>query len=86
MFELRIYDRRPSCLARFRHGGYAAIAPVEQRSVMDVTTAMTGTGDIAVSADVQETAKVLLFPVQSDRPGRKQNGRPKVRAKGRKKS
>lgn len=85
MFELSLYDRRPSCLVRFRHGGYAAIMPVGQRSIVDVATAMTGTGDIALSADMPESAKVLPFPGQSERPGR-MNGRAKVRTKGRKKT
>ena len=86
MFELRLYDRRPSCLVRFRHGGYAAIAPVGQRSIIDIATAVTGTGDIAVSAERPESAKVLLFPGQTEPIGRKKNGRPKARAKARQKN
>lgn len=86
MFELRLYDRRPSCMVRYRHGGYAAIVPFGQRSIVDVATAKTGTGDIAITTEVPETATVLPFPGQSERPGRKKNTRLKGRPKGRKKS
>ena len=86
MFELRLYNRRPSCLIRYRHDGYTAIFPLGQKSVIDVATAKTGTGDIAVSADPPETGKVLPFPGQTDRPGRKQNVRSKGRSNGRKKT
>lgn len=85
MFELRLYNRRPSCLIRYRHGGYAAIFPLSQRSAIDIATAKTGTGDIAVTAEAPETAKVLPFPAQTDRPGRKKNVRLKGRPSGRKK-
>ncbi|MBI10431.1 MAG: hypothetical protein CMM55_13000 [Rhodospirillaceae bacterium] len=79
MFELRLYNRRPSCLIRYRHGGYAAISPLGQKIVMDVETAKTGTSDIVIAADAPETGKVLPFPGQSERPGRSK----KVRLKGR---
>ena len=85
MFELRLYNRRPSCLVRYRHGGDAAIAPTGQRSVVDVATAKTGTGDITVPADAPDSGKVLQFPAQTERPGRKKNSRLKGRPKGRNK-
>jgi hypothetical protein len=86
MFELRLYNRRPSCVVRYRHGGYAAIVPMGQRSVVDVATAKTGTGDVAIATEPSETAKVLPFPGQSERPGRKKSTRLKGRPNGRKKS
>ena len=86
MFELRLYNRRPSCLIRYRHGGYAAIFPLGQKNVMDITATMTGTGDIAITADTPETGKVLPFPGQTERPGRKKNTRLKGRPNGRKKT
>ena len=79
MSELRQYNRRPCCLIRYRHGGYAAISPLGQKIVMDVATAKTGTSDIVIAADAPETGKVLPFPGQSERPGRSK----KVRLKGR---
>tara|TARA_A100001037_G_scaffold123043_1_gene111911 strand:- start:989 stop:1249 length:261 start_codon:yes stop_codon:yes gene_type:complete len=86
MFELRLYNRRSSCLIRYRHGGYAAIFPLGQKNVMDITATMTGTGDIAITADTPETGKVLPFPGQTERPGRKKNTRLKGRPNGRKKT
>lgn len=85
MFELRLYNRRPSCLVRYRHGGYTAIFPLGQKSIVDIATAKTGTGDIAVAAETPETAKVLPFPGQTERPGRKKSARLKGRTNGRKK-
>lgn len=85
MFELRLYNRRPSCLIRYRHGGYAAISPLSQRIAKDVTTAKTGTSDIALTSDTPEPGKVLPFPVLSERPGRNKiprlQGRPNNRNK-----
>ena len=86
MFELRLYNRRPSCLIRYRHGGYAAIFPLGQKNGMDIATAKTGTGDVAIAAEGPETGKVLPFPGQADRPGRKKNARLKGRPNGRKKT
>ena len=86
MSDLRLYDRRPSCLVRFRHGGYSALSPLGQRSVIDFEAARTGTGDIAITSDAPESAKVLPFPGQSERPGRKKNGRAKGRSSGRNKA
>jgi hypothetical protein len=86
MFELRLYNRRPSCLVRYRHGGYGAIFPVSQRNAVDVTTAKTGTGDVAIAAETPESANVLPFPGHNDRPGRKKSPRLKGRPNGRKKS
>jgi len=85
MFELRLYKRRPSCLVRYRHGGYAAIFPLSQKSLVDFSAAKTGTGDVAIAAEVPETGKVLPFPNQTDRPGRKKGARPKSRPNTRKK-
>ena len=86
MSDLRLYDRRPSCLVRFRHGGYAAISPLGQGSIIDFEAARTGTGDIAIASETPESAKVLPFPGQSERPGRKKNGRPNGRSSGRNKT
>lgn len=86
MFELRLYNRRPSCLIRYRHGGYAAIFPHGQKTLMGIATAKTGTSNLAIAAEALETGKVLLFPCQTDRPGRKQKSRPKGRPNGRKKT
>ena len=84
MFELRLYNRRPSCLIRYRHGGYAAIFPLSQKSAVDIAAAKTGTGDIAIAAEPPETGKVLPFPNQTDR--RKKNARLKGRPNSRKKT
>ncbi len=86
MFELRLYNRRPSCLVRYRHGGFAAIVPLVQRNIVEVAGAKTGTGDVAVSNDPPDTTNVLPFPGQPERPGRKKNMRVKGRPNGRKKS
>ena len=86
MFELRLYNRRPSCLIRYRHGGYAAISPLGQKIVMDVATAKTGTSDIVIAADAPETGKVLPFPGQSERPGRSKKVRLKDRPNNRNKA
>ena len=85
MFELRLYKRRPSCLVRYRHGGYAAIFPASHKNLVDLSAAKTGTGDIAIAAEVLETGKVLPFPNQTDRPGRNKGVRPKSRLNARKK-
>ena len=71
MFELRIYNRQPSCIVRYRHGGLAAIAPVAHTIAVDIASARTGTGDAVI---VPESAKVLPFPVAADRPSRKKGG------------
>ena len=86
MFELRLYNRRPSCLIRYRHGGYGAIFPISQKNAVDVAAARTGTGDVAIAAETPETGKVLPFPKQVERPGRKKSARPKGRPNGRKKT
>ena len=86
LFELRLYNRRPCCLVRYRHGGYAAIFPMGQKSAVDVAASKTGTGDIAIATETPETGKVLPFPGQTERPGRKKNTRLKGRPNGRKKS
>jgi hypothetical protein len=86
MFELRIYQRRPSCEVRFRHGGVASVVPLAAIQVVDAIAAKTGTGDVAVVAEVRESAKVLPFPVKTERPARKAKARPSGRPKGRKKS
>lgn len=84
MFELRIYNRRPSCIVRYRHGGLAAIVPVAHKIAVDIATARTGTGD-AVAAP--ESATVLPFPAAAHRTGRKKGGpRGAARPKGRSKT
>lgn len=86
MFELRLYNRRPSCLIRYRHGGYAAIFPLGQKASLDVAAAKTGTDSVTIAADSADTGKVLPFPGQNERPGRKKNSRLKNRPNGRKKT
>ena len=86
MFELRLYNRRPSCLIRYRHGGYAAISPLGQKIVMDVATAKTGTSDIVIAADAPEIGKILVFPGQSERPDRNKKARLKGRPNSRNKA
>jgi hypothetical protein len=84
MFELRIYDRRPSSIVRYRHGGLAAIAPVAHKIVVDIAPVRTGTGDAVIAP---ESATVLPFPAAADRTSRKKNGsRGGGRPKGRPKS
>jgi hypothetical protein len=84
MFELRIYDRRPSSIVRYRHGGLAAIAPAAHRMVVDIAPARTGTGDAVIAP---ESATVLLFPAAADRTSRNKGGpRGGGRAKRRPKS
>jgi hypothetical protein len=84
MFELRIYNRRPCGMVRYRHGGLAAIAPVAHQIVVDVAPARTGTGNAVITA---ESAKVLPFPATADRTNRKKSGpRGAGRPKGRPKS
>ena len=83
MFELRIYDRRPSSIVRYRHGGLAAIVPVAHKIVIDIAPARTGTGDTVVA---QESAEVLPFLAATDRTSRNKGasrggGRPKGRPK-----
>ncbi len=81
MFELRIYDRRPSGMVRYRHGGLSAIVPVAHRIVVDIAPARTGTGDAVLTP---ESAKVLPFPAAADRTNRKKSGpRGSGRPKGR---
>ncbi len=86
MFELRIYGRRSSCTVRYRHGGLAAVIPVDQKVVSVVAPALTGTGDMIQPADMSEGAKVLVFPAPVERLNRSGNGRVKGRPKGRTKS
>ena len=86
MSELRLYNRRPSCLMRYQHGGYAAIFPLGQKTVLGIFTAKIGTSNLAIAAEALETGNVLPFPCQTDRPGRKQKSRPKSRPSGRKKT
>ncbi len=86
MFELRIYQRRPSCEVRFRHGGLASVVPLAEIHVVNEVAAKTGTGDVAVATEIREIAKVLPFPVKTERPARKKPSRPSGRSKGRNKS
>ena len=86
MFELRIYGRRSSGTVRYRHGGMAAIVPVDQKIIFEVAPALTGTGDAVLPADRPEGAKVLAFPAPVDRLNRSGNGRAKGRPKGRTKT
>lgn len=87
MFELRIYGRRSSCTVRYRHGGLAAIAPVDQKVIAAYESALTGTGDAVLKVDRPEGAKVLAFPAPVERLNRsgngggRANGRPKGRPK-----
>lgn len=71
MFELRIYNRRPSGIVRYRHGGLAAIMPIAHKIVVNLAAARTGTGDAVIAP---ESAKVLPFPAASDRPSRNKSG------------
>jgi hypothetical protein len=87
MFELRVYGRRSSCAVRYRHGGLAAIVPVDQKIILSETPALTGTGDTVVAVDRPEGADVLAFPAPMERTNRlgngtRGNGRPKGRPKG----
>lgn len=86
MFELRIYGRRSSCAVRYRHGGLAAIIPVDQKVILTFEPALTGTGDAVLPIERQESAKVLAFPAPVERQNRspsgaRTNGRPKGRPK-----
>ena len=83
MFELRIYGRRSSGMVRYRHGGLAAIVPVDQKVVEEIAPALTGTGDAVLRIDRPESAVVLAFPAPVDRLKRAKKGRPNGRSKGR---
>jgi hypothetical protein len=83
MFELRIYGRRSSGMVRYRHGGLAAIVPVDQKVVEEIAPALTGTGDAVLRIDRPESAVVLAFPAPVDRLNRAKKGRPNGRSKGR---
>ena len=87
MFELRVYGRRSSCTVRYRHGGLAAIVPVDQKIGLSEAAALTGTGDKVIAVDRPEGADVLAFPAPVERTNRlgngtRSNGRPKGRTKG----
>jgi hypothetical protein len=64
MNEIRIYRRRPSCLVRYRHGGYSAVFPMLQRyHAVNILTAKTGTGSlVAPGMPPGESENVLAFP------------------------
>lgn len=88
MFELRVYGRRSCCTVRYRHGGLAAIVPVDQKIISVVEPALTGTGDTVLPMERAEGADVLAFPAPVERANRsagngtRANGRPKGRPKG----
>ncbi len=86
MFELRIYGRRSSGTVRYRHGGLAAIVPVEQKIIEEIAPALTGTGDAVLHVDRPESAVVLAFPASVERLNRANKGRTNSRSKGRPKS
>jgi len=73
-------------MVRYRHGGLAAIVPVDQKIVEEIAPALTGTGDAVLHIDRPESAVVLAFPAPVDRLNRAKKGRPNGRSKGRPKN
>ncbi|MGY8935905.1 MAG: hypothetical protein ACKVG6_07410 [Alphaproteobacteria bacterium] len=68
MNENHIYRRRPSCLVRYRHGGYSAVFPMTQRyHGVNILTEKIGAGSgsgsgIAPNTASGESENVLAFP------------------------
>ncbi len=79
MFNLWIYQRRASCLARMQHSGPGAFIPLEKReeAVADLLAEW-----IAVNADqpIQRDDNVLPFRAPRETA---QRGKPRGRPKGR---
>ena len=85
MSDLWAYGRRHSCYVRYRHGGYSALYPVQEREVVNtVAKAVAGGGTTAVEAplaDKHPENNVLAFPSarQRERIRRKPGGRGQAR-------
>ena len=88
MSDLWAFGRRPSCMVRYRHGGYSAIYPRGNPLLSDesaVYAALSVKGEIAAEQVVEarvDSAKpdnILSFPGQHARKPRQSAGRGKSR-------
>ncbi len=79
MSELWVYHRRPSSLARYRHGGSAAFDPAVRSPLVRAVAPIGPAG--------RDDPKVLQFPAPaprakpSEKPRRGRGGKPKVTPK-----
>lgn len=70
MSDLWTFGRRPSCIARYRHGGYAAIYPVQETDLVNSAAAGVAAvagGGVRVEAAPEKPSEsnVLAFPASS---------------------
>ncbi len=88
MSDLWAFGRRPSCMVRYRHGGYSAIYPRGNPLLSDEAgayVALTAKGEIAaeplLEARVEggKSDNILSFPGGHARKARQGSGRGKSR-------
>lgn len=70
MSDLWTFGRRPSCIARYRHGGYAAIYPVQETELINAEAGVAAVagGAVRVEAAGEKAAEnnVLAFPASNN--------------------
>lgn len=84
MPDLWAYGRRQSCVVRYRHGGYSALYPVQERELVNtLAKVMAGGGSAVVEATPDKPVEnnVLAFPSarQRERIRQKKTGRSPAR-------
>jgi len=69
MAELWVYDRRPSSMVRYRHGGAAAFDPAMRSPLVRPVVPFTG------GAAARDGQNILQFPSPNTRPKRSEKAR-----------
>ena len=80
MSDLWAYGRRQSCVVRYRHGGYSALYPVQERELVNTLAKLAAGGSSSVLEQAPEKPyenNVLTFPSarQRERIRQKKTGR-----------
>jgi hypothetical protein len=74
MHEVQIYRRRPSCLVRYRHGGFSSVFPMAHRyDAVNILAAKSSAR--ASTSDAGARENVLAFPERGDIAKRPQTPR-----------